>query len=167
MSKFGFGIRQLGEIFEVRANHLTPESHSAITFYCHLDDKLLLCFSTDTFDDVTKTLDRFVSQQNGIYSLRIHPLAFNNIREKILLDNAEALITEFHARRDLYFKLDQKVIREQYMRYFRYSGDDGRYTLEEVSRAYGVLPTHILCWIPNICKFRITNQGKFALIMEK
>lgn len=164
MSRFGFRVKELGEIFEVKASYSTAESENSTTFYCHLDNKLLLCFSSDTIDDANRTIDKFVNQQNGINLLWINPLAFDEIRKKILLERPEAMITEFHARRDPYFKLDHKVIRDQYSRYFKYSGDDGRYTFEEISRAYGVLPTHILFWIPNVCRFRITNDGKFAFI---
>jgi hypothetical protein len=164
IERYGFQVKDLGDVFEVKASYSTLESQNSTTFYCRLDKKLLLCFTSDTIDDANRTIDKFVNQQNGIFPLWIHPVAFDNIRRKILNEKPEAMITEFHATRDHYYRFDQKVIREQYNRYFRYSGDDGRETLEEINRSYGVIPNHILFWIPGVCKFRITNQGKFAFI---
>lgn len=165
MKRFGFIVSDHGDIIEVRANYITMgniESYS--TYYYRYDFKssLLLCFTSDTLEVASKTMDRFVNQKHRIYQLWIHPLEFSKICQKIIRENENTIINEFHASR---FRVDgEKVIREDYPRYFQYNGDDGRYTLEEITKAYGVLPTSIQFIIPNVCKFRITEMGRFTFV---
>ncbi len=176
-----FHVTELGEIVEVRIERSSSDSEpktrdeepstsetmttqpSTSTYYCHFNRRrgLLLCFSTDTLEEAGRTMDRFVNHTNGIFPLWIHPITFDKIRRDILSKNPDSIISEFHAHR---YKMDgEDVIRPSYEdRYFKYMADDGRYTLDELSKAYGVLPTSILFNVLNICKFRITNMGRFA-----
>ncbi len=178
-----FNVTELGEIVEVRVERLSSsDSGSALgeksndsetalakisstssTYYCHFNRRrgLLLCFTTDTLEEAGRTMDRFVNHTNGIFPLWIHPITFDKIRREIQNTNPDSIISEFHAHR---YKTDgEDVIRPNYEeRYFKYMADDGRFTLDELSRAYGVLPTSILFNILNVCKFRITNMGRFA-----
>src|SRR5690606_24673163 len=176
-----FHVTELGEIVEVRIerspansetktrgeesdNHAASSAQpSTSTYYCHFNRRrgLLLCFTTDTLEEAGRTMDRFVNHTNGIFPLWIHPITFDKIRREIQNTNPDSIISEFHAHR---YKTDgEDVIRPNYEeRYFKYMADDGRFTLDELSRAYGVLPTSILFNILNVCKFRITNMGRFA-----
>ena len=107
-------------------------------------------------------MDKFIHQKYKITNLWIHPLSFERISRKIISENSNTIITEFHASR--YRKQGEVVLRDRYQRYFKYMGDDGRYTLEEVSKSYGVLPTSIQFIVPELCKFRITDMGRFTFI---
>lgn len=161
MKRFsGFAVSSLGDIVEVKTSNLGFFS----TYYYHYDysKNLLLCFTSDTLEDAGKTMDRFVNQKYRISPLWIHPIQFDKICRKIIRENDDTIINEFHASR---FRVDgEKVIRDNYERYFQYNGDDGRFTLEEITKAYGVLPTSIQFVIPNVCKFRITERGRFTFV---
>jgi hypothetical protein len=179
-----FNVTELGEIVEVRIERSSSSdseskpreeessdtetasaqtSTATSTYYCHFNRKrgLLLCFTTDTLEEAGRTMDRFVNHTNGIFPLWIHPITFDKIRREIQSKNPDSIISEFHAHR---YKMNgEDVIRPNYEeRYFKYMADDGRFTLDELSKAYGVLPTSILFNILNVCKFRITNMGRFA-----
>lgn len=185
LKRFGFEVASLGEIIEVRRirhpedeleeknsppNEEISDRESkdklsrTSTYYCHYNYKknLLLCFTSDTLEDASNTIDRFVHQRAKISPLWIDPVTFDKIRRQLIRKNPDTLITEFHVRR---FRLNhEEVIRDNFERYFKYMGDDGRYTLDEISRAYGVLPTSVLFVIPNVSKFRITILGKFTFV---
>jgi hypothetical protein len=169
-----FHVKELGDIIEVKVeapitDEKTDEQPSDKpaddTYYCHYNYKnsLLLCFTTATLDVAEKAIGKFVRRTSRIFPLWIHPLTFDMIRRQIVAENSAAIITEFHARR---YRTDgEDVIRAEYEgRYFKYMGDDGRPTLDEISRAYGVLPISIVFNILNVCKFRITHVGEFVFI---
>lgn len=167
----GFRIKQLGEITEVSVDK-TKEKYSEtgddITsysyYYCYYEFKknLLLCFTTDTIEEIDKTLEKFINHKKNIFPLWIPPLLFDEIRRDITNTYSNTIISEFHA--STFNRNMENVIRENYNRYFKYIGDDGKFTLDEISRAYGILPTSILFNILNIVKFRITNKGRFTFI---
>lgn len=179
MKRFGFDIIQHGSIVEVKTGSISIGEEiegagserlalgilpSISIYYCHYDYErnLLLCFTSEALEETEKNIGRFVEQRSRITSLWISPLIFSKIMRQIISENENSIISEFHASR---FMVDSKeVIRENFDRYFRYTGDDGRYTLDEISRAYGVLPTSVKFIIPNISKFWITNKGKFTFI---
>lgn len=165
MNRFGFSIRQLGDIIELKLTSGEKNENDSI-FYCHIKENLVLCFTSYSFEDGEKTIDKFVSQHNGIYPLWIQPDTFDWISRSILNKDPNSMILEFHATRR---HMDassrrEKVLREDYPRYFKYLGDDGKYTFEEISKIYGVSATHFQFLIPDLCRFRITNMGRFALI---
>jgi len=169
----GFEITRLGDILQIMVKsipdsikidtHYTKE-FSYSYYYCHYNSErnLLLCFTSDTLEEA-KSLDRFIDHQNRIFPLWIHPIKFDRFRRKVMEGNPSTIISEFHASR--YVLPREEVIRSNYeRRYFKYLGDDGKYTLDEISKAYGVLPTSIVFNVPNVCTFRITNMGKFAFV---
>lgn len=176
MKRFGFDVVLHGDIAELNASNLhireSTESHhysmnakpSTSVYYCYHDYErnLFLCFTSDALEETDKTIGRFVQQRKGITPLWISPTVFDEIKNKIVRQNEDSIISEFHASR---FRLNfEEVVRANYDRYFRYTGDDGRYTLNELTRAYGVLPTSLKFIIPKVCKFWITNKGKFTFI---
>ncbi|MGI0012305.1 MAG: hypothetical protein ACREBU_02520 [Nitrososphaera sp.] len=172
-----FSIRQLGEIIQVRIQSGSdkdepteewPEAkgYQDSLYFCHYNTtkNLLLCFTTETLEMAGRTMDRFANHTSGIFPLWIHPMTLNAVRRQILADNPDSIISEFHARR---FRVgdDQEVLRGEHIgRYFKYMADDGNFTLDEITKVYGVLPTSIVFNVLNICKFRINHQGKFAFI---
>jgi hypothetical protein len=176
MKRFGFDIILHGSVAELNVSNLrrreSLKSHdysittepSNSVYYCYHDYErnLFLCFTSDTLEETEKTMGKFVQQRKGITSLWVRPTIFEEIKQKIIMQNEDSIISEFHASR---FRLNfEDVIRQNYDRYFRYTGDDGRFTLNELTRAYGVLPTSLKFIIPNVCKFWITNKGKFTFI---
>lgn len=165
MKRFGFKVAKLGDVVEVKTNYQEMgEFEIYSTYYYHYDFQrnLLLCFTSDTLEETSKTMDRFVNQRYRIFPLWIQPLLFNKISQKIIRENENTIINEFHVSR---FRVEgEKTLRENYDRYFKYMGDDGKYTLDEITGAYGVLPTSIQFIIPGVCKFRITDEGKFTFV---
>lgn len=167
MKRFGFMVSDLGDIVEVKTNYTKINDNLEIysTYYYRYDfsKNLLLCFTSDTLEEARITMDKFVNQKYRISQLWIHPVEFNKISQKIIRENENTIINEFHVSR---YRVDgEKVIRGDYLsRYFKYMGDDGRYTLEEITRSYGVLPTSIQFIIPNVCKFRVTDMGRFTFV---
>lgn len=166
MTRFGFKVERLGEIVKVSIqDSITqePESKPSL-YYCYYDIQrsLLLCFTYDTIEEAGKRMDKFVNQRPGIVPIWIHPLTFEKVRRQLLERYPKTLIVEFHASR-VKREREDGVLRDQYNeRYFQYNGDDGRHTLEEISRSYGVLPHSVVFVIPNLAKFRLTNKGKFT-----
>ncbi|WP_415282235.1 hypothetical protein [Candidatus Nitrososphaera sp. FF02] len=168
MTRFGFKVEYLGEIVQVSIQDPNSDGQDGDVqpsiYYCYHDTQrsLLLCFTYDTIEEAIKKMDKFVNQRRGIAPIWIHPLTFDKIRKQILERYPKTLIVEFHASR-VRREREEAVLREQYQdRYFQYNGDDGRHTLDEISRSYGVLPHSIVFVIPNLAKFRITNKGKFT-----
>jgi hypothetical protein len=172
MKRFGFETLSRGSVIEVKVPVTTTSGdgypfsnklmNSYVCYYCHYNYKknLLLCFTSETLEIASKTMDKFVDQKSRVSPLWIHPLTFNTLYRQIIAKNPNTIISEFHASR--YHIYGEEVIRESFDRYFRYIGDDGRYTLDDISKSYGVLPTSIQFFIPNSSKFRITNMGKFT-----
>ncbi len=169
ISRFsGFPTISHGDIVEVKIQKTKidiGDENAYSIYYCYYDHSnfLLLCFTSDTLEEIGKTMDKFVNYKNNIFPLWINPFIFDKIRNQIIRNYTNTIISEFHASR-YRINNDEKVTREHYNRYFRYLSDDGKYTLDELSRIYGVLPTSILFNIPNLLKFRITNMGKFTYI---
>jgi hypothetical protein len=176
MQRFGFDINRYGAIVEVITENIQEQNETLdndlpaemtsrkSVYYCYYDTRknLLLCFTYDTLEEVGKRMDKYVNQKRGIAPLWIHPLTFNKVRRQIVERNTNVIINEFHASR--VHNGNEKVIRDNYERYFQYNGDDGLYTLEEIWGPYGVLPNSIVFTIPNVAKFRITSRGRFTFI---
>jgi hypothetical protein len=143
--------------------YIVPSQDISI-YHCNYnyERNLLICFTSEALEETDKTIGKFVEQRNRITSLWISPVVFDKITRQIIRQNEGSIISEFHASR--FVAKQEQVIRGNFDRYFRYTGDDGRYTLDEISRTYGILPTSVKVTVPNICKFWITNKGKFTFI---
>ena len=105
MMRFGFETSSRGSIMEVKVtiNIPTEEDYlfsnklmnNYISYYCHYNYKenLFLCFTSETLEVASKTMDKFVNQKSRITLLWIHPLTFNTLYRQIItiLNNINSL----------------------------------------------------------------------------
>jgi hypothetical protein len=156
-------VRILGEVFEVTSPYFKDEKELRATFYCYHDKAhgLVLAFTAESSEAVSKTLNEWVRRQPNVYYLWISPKNLIEIRDKIIGEHPNTIIPSFNAKRYPWNKF-QNVIRGEYERSFEYHGDDGRFTLQELQSYYGILPTAMDFFVPKMAKFRMTNDGLFT-----
>jgi hypothetical protein len=135
-----------------------------VEYKLYIDNErgVLLFFTTSNKGDVEKTLVKLIENQYGFYYAFLSPKVFENIKEKILSENYNAIIPYFTVIRRPYYRFSCKI-RPSEERTFTYqSGSDGRETLEEFKQYYGMLPRVIEFNIPQVVNLRIDYRGIFS-----
>lgn len=113
-------------------------------------------------DDIPKTLLDYMKQSGYISNLWITPKIMKELKDGLIKEYADLLITYFSARRTPNSDISAEI-RPDVTRGIQYRGDDGRLALEEMEFYYGVLPKILEIRLPNGVSFRIDNKGIITL----
>lgn len=131
-------------------------------FFCNLNtDTGVLQIFTFIPSSELYYLERIIKNTSGLHYLWISPKTLDEIRTNVLSTYTTTLITQFTAKRFDNMK-ETCAIRPGFQRNFRYHGEDGRETLQELRNNYGVLPRTLQFKIPQIADFRVSFKGMFT-----
>jgi hypothetical protein len=162
----GVEIKEFGEMRKLvmRYRDLQTGRLVTVTYYAflHRDTRLLMCFTNGSKEDVAHTLDKVVERTPGLYFAFIGPLTIKKIQDMLLESHPTTLITYFSAYRNPKSSF-RSEIRPEYQRSIEYRGSDGARVLEELKRAYGVLPRSMHFEIPDFAIYHVHNSGQFTL----
>jgi hypothetical protein len=133
-----------------------------VEFFCNLkEDNGSLQIFTFMSSNEMYYLEKIINNSHGIHYLWISPKTLDEIKNKIIDTYSETSITHFTAKRFDNMK-ERCEIRPGFKRSFRYGGEDGRDTLQELRKNYGVLPRTIQFKIPTVAEFKISFKGSFT-----
>lgn len=132
-----------------------------IFFYVFFDDRnnvpLFLTLARKT-DDIPETLLNYIDRSRDISNLWITPKVMNELKDSLIAEYDDLMITYFSAKRSPNFDISAEY-RPEVTRSMQYRGDDGKLALEELEFYYGVLPKIIEIKLSEGVWFRIDNKG--------
>jgi len=140
-------------------------STKKIYFYVFFDDRNNVpLFITDAkkTNEIPETLFRYINHSKRISNLWIAPKVMKEIKDDLVLEYEDMIITYFSARRGPNTDISSEY-RPHIERGIQYHGNDGKHTLEEMEYYYGVLPKILEIQLPNGVAFRIDNKGIITL----
>lgn len=143
----------------------TPFEGTDRYFYSYFDESNGFCmFVTleNKTDVIPKTLMSFVQNTPNFTPLWINPDTLDEIKSEICSKYENTLIPYFVAKRRKNTEIPAKF-RGGRNRVIEYYGDDGRTTLKELKKLYGVLPTTLEFKLPNNNQFVIGHKGIFTI----
>lgn len=126
------------------------------------NEDITLVFTLATKGDYENTLQRKIRKKRGITEAWIKPSICRKIQEFILERHPATQIGYFVAKRKER-DLTPCEHRPQFSRRFSYTGDDGRYVLDEIQHLYGVLPTSISYEVKSDLKLKVYEEGLIIL----
>ncbi len=133
-----------------------------LEFFCNLNEEngALQIFTFMPSNDLYH-IEKIINNTHGIHYLWISPKTLDEIKNKIIDTYSETSIIHFTAKRFDNMR-ERCEIRPGFKRSFRYGGEDGRDTLQELRKNYGVLPRTIHFKIPTVSEFKISFRGVFT-----
>jgi len=158
-----FDFEELGEIAAVTVP--VPKSEKGLydIYYGHeYRDGIALVFSLANKGDYEGTLQKEIRRRRGIMEAWIKPSISKKIKELVLETYPQTRIPYFVARRDVR-DVTTSELRPEFGRRFSYTGEDGRYVLEEVQHRYGVMPTSVSYEVGSKMKFKVYEDGLIIL----
>jgi len=160
---YGVHCKLLGEILQCHMDFIGEDKKiKRIEFFCILNvDKSYLQVFTFAPASELSYIDKIIRDSHGLYYLWISPKTLDHIKNEVIGSYEETRITFFTAKR--FDNMNERCeIRPGFRRSFRYGGDDGRETLQELKQNYGVLPRTIHFKIPMVSEFRVNYRGLFT-----
>ena len=125
------------------------------------NNSILILFTAVTEEGIKETLDPIIEKRHGICKMYMYPKNFENIKDFILTDKRDANILSFKALRKP--EIVKGEIRPEITdRIIDYKGRDGKETLKEFRKYYGVIPSRLEFEIEN-SHFKIEDDGRFLL----
>ncbi|MFQ6060872.1 MAG: hypothetical protein ACE5KV_06220 [Thermoplasmata archaeon] len=158
-----FESREYGDLTTLKVPLGDSERRDFETYYrFDFGDGIVLVFTLANKGDYESTLQRVVRRERGIAEVWIRPSITRKIQDFILDLYPETRIDYFVAKRGEKDIAPAKL-RPRFKRRFSYTGDDGRYVLEEIEHWYGVLPTSISFEVSPDLKFKVYEEGLVIL----
>ena len=150
-----YGTTKLGDMIHFKMPF--GDNSDKVDYYAHEIEKgLLMFFTSSKREEYTKTLRNFVRHNAGINNMWLPPSSFDDVINYIK-QKYDATIYSFTAKRTWSSKHPSEI-RPEFNRLIHYAGDDAGYSLKELRKQYGVLPTLIDFKIDSD-KIRFTNDG--------
>jgi hypothetical protein len=145
---------------------LSKESQGKrIYIYTFFDDRNNVpLFITDAkkTNEIPDILFTYINRTKEISNLWIAPKVMKEIKDNLVREYPDMIITYFSARRGPNTDIHSEF-RPHVERGIQYRGNDGKHTLEEMEFYYGVLPKILEVQLPNGIAFRIDNKGIITL----
>jgi len=145
---------------------LSKESQGKrIYIYTFFDDRNNVpLFITDAkkTNEIPEILFTYINRTKEISNLWIAPRVMKEIKDNLVREYPDMIITYFSARRSPNTDIHSEF-RPHVERGIQYRGNDGKHTLEEMEFYYGVLPKILEVQLPNGIAFRIDNKGIITL----
>lgn len=142
---------------------LLNASQLDVPYYLYWDEDFPVWFTTGRkTEDLPKTIDKYLRSQSHIGRLWISKTEMENLRQSIIQNYPDVLMTYFTATRSKHSEVDAQR-RPDFDRTFQYYGKDALETFNEVKYEYGVLPTNLKFQKSNEFKFRVTRRGVFTI----
>lgn len=145
---------------------LSKESQGKrIYIYTFFDDRNNVpLFITDAkkTNEIPDILFTYINRTKEISNLWIAPKVMKEIKDNLVREYPDMIITYFSARRSPNTDIHSEF-RPHVERGIQYRGNDGKHTLEEMEFYYGVLPKILEVQLPNGIAFRIDNKGIITL----
>lgn len=127
------------------------------------DDDFPIIFTTGRkTEDLPITIDDYLSKESDIGRLWISKREMENLRQRIIHDHPNVLMTYFTGTRSRHTEI-QAQRRSRYERTIQYYGKDALNTFNEMKHEYGILPTNLKFQKANKFKFRVTTKGIFTI----
>jgi len=155
-------LEDFGEITKLTGEYTDVDGKLQRTvFYAnYFNNDILMIFTGATEEGVTNTLKKTVHNSNKMAIMPIFPKDFQKLNKKILNKYENVKITEFKSNRQR--DLEDAEIRPKYDREIEYKGEDGRQTLQELRKYYGVVPVRIKYEKTDL-SFKMDSSGKFTI----
>lgn len=166
--QFGFSIENtFGKLLKISKSTERDRERETdkIYFYVFFDDRNnvpLFITKAKKSHEIPETLFSYINLTRQISNLWISPKTMKEIKDDLLEQYENVLITYFSAKRTPNTDIDARY-RPGISRSVIYRGIDGRKTLEEMEYYYGVLPKILEINLPNGVDFRIDNKGIITL----
>lgn len=154
---------EMGDITKLEKEYLDSRGDTKIADYyaTYYNNSILILFTAVTEEGIEKTLNPIVEKRPGICKMYIYPQNFEGIKDFILSNKENANILSFKAFRkpDV---IKGEIRPEITDREISYKGRDGKETLKEFRKYYGVIPTRMEFEIEN-CHLKIEDDGRFLI----
>lgn len=142
---------------------LLNASQLDVPYYLYWDEDFPVWFTTGRkTEDLPKTIDKYLEQQSNIGRLWISKTEMESLRQSIVQNHPNVLMTYFTATRSKHAEVEAQR-RPDFDRTFQYYGKDALETFNELKYEYGVLPTNLKFQQANEFKFRVTRRGVFTI----
>ena len=168
--RYGVRIQKLGEIRRLQTKYFDSQIRKSkiAIFYCYLDpsSEMLICFTDEKMEAIEQTLGQIAENSPGFYYTFISFATFNKIKQIILEYEPFAKCTYLSTKYVPQLTMKSQI-RPNIEKRIIYYGDDGLETLEELRQYYGVYPTVMRYYIPNMGIYEINCNGIFSLWAEE
>lgn len=154
---------KMGDIIKLESRYRDSKGEVKIADYYanYYNDSILILFTAVTEEGIKETLDPIIEKRHGICKMYIYPKNFEMIKDFILTEKRDANILSFKAFRKP--EIVKGEIRPEITeRIIDYKGRDGKETLKEFRKYYGVIPSRLEFEIEN-SHFKIEDDGRFLL----
>lgn len=154
---------KMGDIIKLERKYIDSKGEEKIADYYanYYNDSILILFTAVTEEGIKETLDPIIEKRHGICKMYIYPKNFEMIKDYILTEKINANILSFKAFRKPEI-IEGEIRPEITDRIIDYKGRDGKETLKEFRKYYGVIPSRLEFEIEN-SHFKIEDDGRFLL----
>ena len=154
---------KMGDIIKFEKTYLDSkgEVKTADYYANYYNDSILILFTTVTEEGIKQTLDPIIEKRHGICKMYIYPKVFEKIKDFILNEKTNANILSFKASRKPEI-VEGEIRPEITTRIIDYKGIDGKETLKEFRKYYGVIPSRLEFEFEG-SHFKIEDEGRFLL----
>lgn len=154
---------KMGDIIKIERRYRDSKGEEKIADYYanYYNDSILILFTAVTEEGIKETLDPIIEKRHGICKMYIYPKVFEMIKDFILTEKTNANILSFKAFRKPEI-VEGEIRPEITDRIIDYKGRDGKETLKEFRKYYGVIPSRLEFEIEN-SHFKIEDEGRFLL----